>query len=557
MKKLNPKTRYIFVSGGLLSGIGKGTATASIAFLLQRHKYKITIIKCENYLNVDAGTINPIEHGDPFLCEDGTEADMDLGTYERFLNINVGIDNFITMGQIYKTVIDRERAFGYNGEDVEAIPHVCEEIISRIKNAASKDNADIVLIELGGTAGEYQNILYYEASRIMKYREGDRVFHIHVSWMPIPKHLGEPKSKPTQLSVKTLNGMGIQPDFILARSEEAIDTRRMDRFALFCNIQKDNIISAPDVRNIYEIPLNFAKQSFDKKLLKYIHLQPRKINLKDWQELFNKIIKEKRRKVKISIVGKYLATGRYNLTDSYASLIEAIKHACWQHEIDLDLNLVNSDKEEKNIENLISDSDGIIVPIGWGTRGVEGKIKAIKFAREHRIPYLGLCYGMQLACVEYARNVLGWNDAHTTEVNPKTTHPIIHQIPEEEKYVKIKSHGVTMRLGAWDCVVKKNTLTEKIYSKYNGWKNKGKNIVSERHRHRFEFNNDYREDLENAGLIISGTSPDNFFVEMIELPEKEHPFFFGTQGHPEYKSSPLKPHPIFMAFIAAALKNKN
>lgn len=552
-KKSDPK--YIFISGGVLSGIGKGTVSASLSFLLQRHGYKTTSIKCENYLNVDSGTINPIEHGDPFLCEDGTEADMDLGTYERFLEKNVGMDNFITMGQIYKTVIDRERAFYYHGEDVEAIPHVCDEIISRIKKAAEKDKAEIVVIELGGTAGEYQNILYYEASRQMKYREGDSVLHIHVSYMPIPAHIGEPKSKPTQLSVKTLNSMGIQPDFIVARSEKAIDTRRVDRFALFCNVKKEHIISAPDVETtIYELPLILAAQNFEGKVLAALHLKPHRLNLKDWEKLIAKIKAPKEKGVKISIVGKYFATGQYNLADSYAALIEAIKHACWNKEVKLDLNFVNSELQENDVETLIADSDGIIVPIGWGNRGVEGKIKAIKYARENKIPYLGLCYGMQLATVEFARNILGMKDANSTEVNPKTPFPIIHLIPEEERYVSIKSKGVTMRLGAWDCVVKKGTLTEQIYDKHHAFKDKHQNIVSERHRHRFEFNNDYRKQIEDAGLIISGTSPDNFFVEMIELPTDIHPFFYATQAHPEYKSSPLHPHPVFLEFIEAALK---
>lgn len=551
--KKNPK--YIFISGGVLSGIGKGIASSSLSLLLQRRGYNVTVIKCENYLNVDSGTINPIEHGDPFLCEDGTEADMDLGNYERFLGKNMKIDNFITMGQIYKTVIDRERAFGYNGEDVEAIPHVSEEIITRIKKAGQEENADIVVIELGGTAGEYQNVLYYEASRIMKYAEGDRVIHIHVSYMPIPQHLGEPKSKPTQLSVKSLNAMGIQPDFIVARSEKAIDTRRLDRFALFCNVKKEHIISAPDVETtVYEVPLNFAEQDFDQKVLKELHLPANKLNLKDWEQMIANIKAPKNKKVRISIVGKYFATGQYNLVDSYAALIEAIKHASWKEGFEAELNFINSDEQEKEVEKLLDNSDGIIVPIGWGSRGVEGKIKAIKYARENKIPYLGLCYGMQLAAVEYARNVVGLKKAHTAEVDPKTPYPIIHIIPEEEKYVTIKSHGVTMRLGGWDCVVKKGTLTEKIYDDHKAWKNKKNRIVSERHRHRYEFNNEFRKPLEDAGLVISGTSPDNFFVEMIELPQSEHPFFFATQAHPEYKSSPLHPHPVFIEFIKAAQK---
>ncbi len=535
-----------------MSSVGKGVVASSICFLLKKHGFKVTPVKCENYFNVDAGTINPIEHGDPFLCEDGLEADMDLGNYERFLNQEMGRENFVTMGQIIKKVIERERSMGYAGEDVEAIPHVCDEIIRRIKEAGEKSDADVVVIELGGTAGEYQNVLYYEASRIMGLEED--VLHIHVSYVPIPPHIGEPKTKPTQLSFRHLMSMGIQPDIIVARSEGDIDDHRKYKLALTCNINPEDVFSNPNTDTVYRVPLILYEQKFDKRILEKLDLPHDGINLKDWKKFVKNIVKKKGKKVKISIVGKYFGTGEYSLTDTYFALIEAIKHACWELNTELDLNFVNSDKDKKKVEKLIEDSDGVIVPIGWGKRGVEGKIKAIKFCRENRLPYLGLCYGMQLACVEFARNVIGWKEVHTVEVKPKTNHPVIHEVPFDKKYQMIKGDGTSMRLGSYDCILKEGSRVYKIYDKHNGFKNKKKRIVSERHRHRFEFNNKYRDDFEKNGMLISGVSPDDFFVEMIELPKSKHPFFVGTQGHPEYKSTPLNPHPIFLEFIKACLK---
>ncbi len=545
------RTKYIFISGGVISGIGKGVTSASIGLLLKSAGYKISPIKFENYLNMDAGTINPIEHGDPFLCEDGTEADMDIGTYEKFLNEEMGQDNFVTMGQIYKTVIDKERRFEYKGEDVEAIPHITNEITERIQKLAKKNKSDIILIELGGTAGEYQNVFYYEASRLMTLKYPGDVIHIHVSYIPTPKHLGEPKTKPTQLSVRTLNSMGIQPDFIIARSEKYIDQRRRDRFALFCNVQAENVISNPDIDCIYEVPLILEKQNLTEKILKRLKLTNKKPKLKEWSNLIAKIKSKKTKQVNISIVGKYFGTGDYQLRDSYAALLDALDHASWFLNIDLKINWVNSEDVEKKGKSIIGHPDGIIVPIGWGARGVEGKILSASFARTNKVPYLGLCYGMQLACVEFARNVVNLKNANSTEVDPNTKYPIIHSIPFDPKYQRIKGNGTSMRLGAYDCVIKPDSFIGSIYAKYNSYKNKGKNLVSERHRHRFEFNNSYREVLEKKGLNISGVSPDNFFVEMIELPKKLHPFFIGTQGHPEYKSKPLHPHPIFIEFLKA------
>lgn len=540
-----PKTKYIFVSGGVISSLGKGVTAASIALLLKNRGYKVTPVKCENYLNIDAGLINPIEHGDPFLCDDGTEADMDLGTYEKFLGQNVGRNNFITMGQIYQAVIQRERNFGYNGEDVEAIPHVCDEIIKRIKEAGKEDSAEIVIIELGGTAGEYQNALYYEASRIMKFRDRDTVIHVHVSYLPTPSHIGEPKTKPTQLSVRTLNSMGINPDFIVARAEREIDERRRQRFSLFCNVPADHIINNPDLPTPYEIPLVFEKQEFIQKILTLLDLSQKSVKLDEWKSLVEKSKKKTGSEKTIAIVGKYFATGEYQLKDSYAALLDALDHAVTHWQANIKIKFVNSERLEKNGIGDLQNVQGIIVPIGWGERGVEGKIKAIQYARENKIPYLGLCYGMQLAVVEFARNVLDWKDAHTTEVNPKTFHPVIHTIKAQEEILKRRAYGGTMRLGAWQCKVKEGTETYNIYKK---WHHKLP-VISERHRHRYEFNNECRKELEKNGLVISGEATLEPLVEIIELPKSVHPFFIGTQFHPEYKSRPLSPHPLFLEFI--------
>ena len=546
-KKSKLSTKYVFISGGVLSSLGKGITSASLGMLLSAKGYKVTIVKCENYLNVDAGLINPIEHGDTFLCDDGTEADMDIGNYERFLNRDLGRHNFITMGQIYQSVITRERNFGYGGEDVEAIPHVTDEIIRRIKEAAKIDKAQICLIELGGTVGEYQNVLYYEASRIMKLDHEDTVVHIHVSYLPTPAHVGEPKTKPTQLSVKQLNSMSIQPDFLVARTESEFDLRRRERLALFCNLKASDIIINQNVSSIYQVPLAFHKQNFDRLLLKRLGLPDHRSNLTRWNNLVQNTLAKKERKLTVAIVGKYFATGNYNLTDSYHALIEALEHTAVNSKIELKLKFINSAEIETKGVGQLKGVGGIVVPIGWGARGTEGKIKAITYARTKKIPFLGLCYGMQLASVEFARNVVGLKGASSEEIDPDTKHPIIHSIPFDAKYQTIKGDGTSMRLGAFDCILKKGTLAHKIY---------GTTKISERHRHRYEFNNKYRKALTDKGFVISGTSPDDFFVEMIELPSKTHPFFLATQAHPEYKSRPLDPHPIFQAFLKAAIAHK-
>ncbi len=536
--------KYIFVSGGVISGIGKGTTVASIAFLLKSRSFRVSPIKFENYLNMDAGTINPIEHGDPFLCEDGTEADMDIGSYEKFLDEDMGKDNFVTMGQIYKTVIDRERRFEYNGEDVEAIPHITDEITRRIVTLGNKKKADFVIIELGGTAGEYQNIFYYEASRIMTLKNPGDVLHIHVSYVPTPTHIGEPKTKPTQLSVRTLNSMGIQPDFIIARSEKYLDQRRRDRFALFCNMRPVDIISNPDLSSVYEIPLILRKQDLDKKILEKLHLPERAPHLKKWKELVSKIKTRYKKQIEIAIVGKYFGTGDYQLRDSYAALFDAIHHACWELGVNVKTSWIDAEKVEKRGEGIIANPNGIIVPIGWGKRGAEGMIQTATYARAKRIPYLGLCYGMQLAVVAFARDVLGWKSANSTEIDPKTKYPVIHLMPKQEEFMKRRSYGGTMRLGKWEANVRKGTLAYSLYEKA---------LTNERHRHRYEFNDKFANQLEKKGLVISARSVVENLVEIIELPQKVHPFYLGIQGHPEYKSRPLNPHPIFLGFIKACI----
>lgn len=539
-------TKYIFVSGGVLSGLGKGVTAASIGLLLQSRGYKVTPVKCENYLNMDSGLINPIEHGDPFLCEDGTEADMDMGTYEKFLDKNVLRHNFITMGQIYSEVIGRERNFAYKGEDVEAIPHVTDEIIKRINEAGKKEGADIIVVELGGTAGEYQNILYYEASRVLKIVKKAPVVHVHVSYLPTPSHLGEPKTKPTQLSVKLLQSMGIQPDFIVCRGEKAIDKRRRERLAMFCNVDPDHVINNPDVPSAYEVPLVLEEQEFAQKILEHLDLPDRPAKLAAWKTFLQHVNESKKKTIEIAIVGKYFATGDYELRDSYAALMDALDHAGWHHGVTIKTRWLNSARIEngESVEKLLHGVHGLIVPIGWGPRGVEGMITAIRFAREQKIPYLGLCYGMQLAVVEFARHVLGISDANTTECNPDTKHPFIHIIPSQKEKMARRAYGGTMRLGRWECKVKEGSIAASAYKSL---------LVGERHRHRYEVNDAFVKKLESAGMQFTGRSVVENLAEIMELPQSMHPFFLGTQYHPEYRSRPLKPHPIFLAYIAAAL----
>lgn len=552
-KTLKKSPKFIFVSGGVMSAVGKGVTSASISMLIKKHGYKVCPIKCENNLNVDFGTINPIEHGDPFLCFDGLESDVDLGNYERFLEEELGYDNFMTMGQLYQTVINNERELKYEGEDVEPIPHIVDEINRRFLESAKKSKADFVVIELGGTVGEYENNngLYYEAARRLAFDYP--VAHVHVTYVPVPVHVGEPKTKPAQFGIKELMNMGIHPDFIVVRSEIPLDEQRKYKFALKFNIDPQNIISNENLPNSDYVPIHLYNQGIDKNILKHFNIKPKKINIKDWADYSKRLDSIKNKKeTKIAIVGKYLSTGDSQLVDSYYALIKALEHASVFNNQKVKIEFVNAEMSEKDLNNSLKKVDGIIVPIGWGSRGVEGKITSIKFARENKIPYLGLCYGMQLACVEYARNVLGYKDANTEEVNPKSTHLIIHSIPFDPKYQVIKAKGSSMRLGTYKCELNPVSETYKVYKKHN--KIGADNIVMERHRHRYEFNNIYREEFKKGGLSICGVSPDNEFVEFIELPKKVHPFFIATQAHPEYKSRPLDPHPIFIEFLKATSK---
>ena len=542
MSKKIARTKYIFVAGGVMSGIGKGVAVASIAALLQAKGYKVSAIKIDPYINVDAGTMNPIEHGEVFVTDDGDETDQDIGNYERFLGVRILKENYMTTGRVYLSVIERERNLGYHGRCVEVVPDIPKEVIRRIKKVGQKN--DIVVIEIGGTIGEYQNILFLEAARLMKLSSPQNVLFILTSYLPIPKSIGEMKTKPTQHATRTLNAAGINPDFIIARSEKDLDKPRKEKIATFCNVTQENIISAPDVENIYEVPLNFAKEKLDDKILRKLKLKSKRKGLKKWRGL-NQIVKNVRKEVTIGIVGKYFNSGKFTLVDSYISVIEAIKHAAWHYRLKPNLIWLDAEKIEKDGCGSLKNLDGIIVPQGWGSRGAEGKIKAIKFARENKLPYLGLCYGMQMAVIEFARNVLNLKKANSLEVDPQTPEPVIYIMPDQEKYLAKKEYGGTIRLGAWPCKLKPKTKIAKAYRKLN---------ISERHRHRYEFNQKYRKAMEKEGLIVSGISPDGKLVEAIEL--KKHPFFIGVQFHPEYKSRPFAPHPLFKEFVYACLNHQ-
>jgi len=544
-------SKYIFVTGGFISGIGKGVTAASIGYLLKKHGYKVSIVKFENYLNVDCGRMHPTEHGDPYLTQDGMVTDMDLGTYARFLDQEMYGRNFITMGQLYKSVIDRESSNGYSGKTVEASEALCREIIDRIEAVVKAEGSDIVMVELGGTVGESQNFVYYEAVKMMKYRYKMDVYQVHVAYVPFIPSLGEPKTKPVQLSISELVSHGVFADIIVLRTEVPLDERRIEKLVRTCNIPRECIIENPTLESIYELPNHFESQNFSKTMLKILGLKAKeRIDLKEIN-----YIAEKVRKIKalessdlptIAVVGKYFATGDYKLADSYAALLESIKHAGIHFDVGVNIKYVNSEVSEGSMREELKGVKGIIVPIGWGNRGVEGKIEAITYARENKIPFLGLCYGLQLACIEWARNVLMLEDANSEEVDPNCKNKIVHSIPEDEKYQRVTSKGVSMRLGGFDCVLKKGSLVSNIY---------GRDVVNERHRHRFEFNNEYRKLFEKSGFIFSGTSPDDFFVEMIELPQEIHPFFIATQAHPEYKSTPLNPHPIFVSFMKEVLND--
>lgn len=539
-------TKYIFVVGGVMSSVGKGIASASIATLLKSKGYSVGAIKADPYINVDAGTMNPIEHGEVFVTEDADECDQDIGNYERFLNQNITSENYMTTGRVYQSVIERERNLEYNGKCVEVVPHIPEEIIHRIEYAAKKNKYDIAIVEIGGTVGEYQNILFLEAARMMKMKSPDDVVFVLVSYLPIPSSVGEMKTKPTQYAARTLNGAGIQADFIVCRSEREIDPPRREKLATFCAVEPQNAISAPDSDSIYKVPLIFEKQKFAEKILKKLKLKDKKSNLDLWKKTVDAIDKSKK-EIKIAIVGKYFGTGNFVLADSYISVIESVKIAGWHEGVKVSLDWVDSEqfeKKPKSIEKL-KDYDGVIVPGGFGSRGIEGIVETARYCRENNIPYFGLCYGMQIAVIEFARNVAKLKDANTQEINPKTPHPVIHLMDDQKEKLKDKKYGGTMRLGAYDCTLSSGTISHRAY---------GKKQISERHRHRYEFNNKYRDQFERLGLVIAGINPKRKLVEIIEL--KNHPFFVGVQFHPEFKTRFLSPQPLFSAFVQASIKRQ-
>ena len=539
-------TRYIFVCGGVMSGIGKGITSSSIGRILLSKGFKVSAIKIDPYVNVDAGTMNPIEHGEVFVTHDGEECDQDVGNYERFLNKDLSEDNYITTGKVYQTVIQKERNLEYGGRCVEVVPDIPNEVIRRIKKVARKEKPDFILIEIGGTVGEYQNLLFLEAARIIRLKNPKRTLFVLVSYLPVPKIIGEMKTKPTQYAVRTLNSAGIQPDIIVARAEVPIDEPRRRKISVFCNVSPGDIVSAPDVKSIYEVPLNFEKDNIGNKILNKFHLKARKSNLAEWKN-FVRTIQKPQGKVTIGIVGKYFKSGKFTLMDSYISVIEAIKHASLYYKREAEVKWFDSEKYEKNPSLLreLKSCQGIIVPGGFGKRGIEGKIKVINYCRKNKIPFLGLCLGMQLAVVEFARNVAGLKGANSTEFDPKTKYPVIDILEEQKENLRKKQMGGTMRLGDYLCRLSKGSLSMKAY---------GRNNVLERHRHRYEFNNQFRNLLSKNGLIIAGVNPQRDLVEIIEI--KNHPFFVATQFHPELRSRPLHPHPLFKAFVYACIKQQ-
>ena len=538
------KHNYLFIVGGVMSGVGKGTSSAALGLTLKAKGYNVTAIKIDPYVNVDAGTMNPVEHGEVFVTVDGDETDQDIGTYERYLDVDITKVNYMTTGRVYQSVIERERNLEYKGKCVEVVPDVPEEVIRRIKRASTEAKADITLVEVGGTVGEYQNVLFLEAARMMQSEDPDRVQFALVSYLPVPPSIGEMKTKPTQYAVRTLNSAGIQPNFVIGRSPVEMDKPRKQKIARFCSVPETHIIGAADAPSIYDIPDIFEKQKFATLVLEGFGLKPKKNDLARWRS-FTRKVNNPKKTVKIGVAGKYFSTGDFTLSDAYISVLEAIKHAAADQGVKAEIAWLNSEAYEKDPKKLkeLTTFDGLLIPGGFGSRGIEGKIAIIQMCREKKIPYLGICYGMQCAVIEYARNVLGYPDAHTTEIDEKTTHPVVDVMEEQKVKLAKDEYGGTMRLGSYDCKLSKGTRSRKWYKA---------ELISERHRHRYEFNNAYREELLDEGLVIAGVNPKQDLVEIVEL--KDHPFFVGVQFHPEFQSRPLSPHPLFCGFINAAKK---
>jgi len=540
-------TKYIFVVGGVMSGVGKGITTSSIALILKARGLAVTAMKIDPYINVDAGTMNPTVHGETFILHDGLETDQDMGNYERFLGQDLPSINYMTTGSVYLSVIEKERHLEYEGRCVEVVPDIPLEVIRRIKMAGQTAEADVVLVEVGGTVGEYQNILFLEAIRMMKSEAPTDVLTTMVSYLPVPGSIGEMKTKPTQTAVRSLNSAGVFADIIIARSSSPVDEKRKEKIARFCNVKKEHVISAPDVASIYDIPINFENENLSQTICQSLGIKlKQKTDLVAWKKFVSKA-KNAKPEVKIAVVGKYFNSGDFVISDVYLSVLEAIKYSS------ASLNLVpkitylsaSDFTDAKNCVNLRK-FDGILVPGGFGQTGVPGKLNVIKYAREKKIPYLGICYGMQLAVIEYARNVAKLKDADTAEINPQAEHLVVDVMPEQKEIVAKQKLGGTMRLGEYEAIIKKNTHAFRAYKATN---------ITERHRHRYEVNPDYIKRLEEAGLVFSGQSADGRLMEISELPKEAHPFFVGVQFHPELIARPLTPHPIFSAFIKAAYED--
>jgi CTP synthase len=537
--------KYIFVVGGVISGVGKGITTSSIGKILQARGFNITAIKIDPYVNVDAGTMNPTEHGEVFVLKDGDETDQDMGNYERFLSTTLTKLNYMTTGRVYRTVIENERNLKYKGRCVQVVPHIPQEVVSRIKKASSKAGADITVVEIGGTVGEYENILFLESIRMLKAECPGDVAVIMVSYLPTPPKVGEMKTKPTQHATRLLNGAGIRPNVIIARSEIPLDKKRKDKISLFCNVGSRHVISAPDVESIYDIPINFEKDKLGDIILEELNIdfRKKKTDLIKWRKFVSRI-KKLKNEVHIAIIGKYFDTGNFVLSDSYISIIEAVKYSAYSVGKKPVIHWLSASKfeDKKNLKSL-NKYDGILVPGGFGERGIDGKLNVIKYAREHKIPYFGICYGMQLMVVEFARNILGMKSANTKEVNPKARDLVIDIMDEQREKLDKKDYGGSMRLGSYTAILSKDTIARGAY---------GKRRIEERHRHRYEVNPKYIDVLQDSGLIFSGKSPNGMLMEIAELPRNEHPFFLGTQFHPEFQAYPYNPHPIFTEFIKAS-----
>ena len=527
--------KYVFVTGGVVSGLGKGITAASLGRLLKARGYKVTMQKFDPYINIDPGTMNPIQHGEVFVTDDGAETDLDLGHYERFIDESLTKNSNVTTGKIYWSVLQKERRGDFGGGTVQVIPHITNEIKSRFHRDFTSDETSIAIIEVGGTVGDIESQPFLESIRQFQHDVGhENAILIHVTLIPYLRASGEMKTKPTQASVKELQGMGIQPDVIVCRSELPLANGIKDKIALFCNVPSDHVLQNLDVEYLYEAPLAMEKEHLAQVVCDCLKLDCPDPDLEDWKAMVN-ALRHPTKEVNIALVGKYI-----QLHDAYISVVEALKHGGIAQHATVNIKWVDSELlNNSNVEEVLGDMDGILVPGGFGDRGIEGKITAIEFARIRKIPFLGLCLGMQLSVVEFARHVVGYNDAHSIELDPNTTHPVIALLPEQDG---IEDIGGTLRLGSYPCVLDKSSLAYKLY---------GEETIHERHRHRYEFNNDYRKVLTENGMMLSGISPDGRIVEMVELPD--HPFFIGTQAHPELKSRPNRPHPLFRGFVEAAV----